>query len=89
MNCELLDAIKCVRIIDGTNSCCAAYVPRSMVKNLTMENELDSFVQVLELYNDDSEFLHNRLKSHFQQGKGSLHFHCGNSKGHVNLPFVL
>ena len=56
-NGELEDAIKCVRIIDGTDSCTAAFVPRSMVNDVRLETALDSFVQVLELY-DDSESQH-------------------------------
>jgi alkyl hydroperoxide reductase subunit AhpC len=38
-----------------------------MVKSMRMENELDSFVQVLELY-DDSEFVHKRWKRHLNKG---------------------
>jgi hypothetical protein len=33
-NGKLHDAIKCVHIIDGADSCTAAFVPRSMVKNV-------------------------------------------------------
>jgi hypothetical protein len=66
MKGELQEAIKCVHIIDGMNSCTATSVPRSMAKKLKIENELDSFVQVLELY-DDSEWAHNRWKSHFNK----------------------
>jgi hypothetical protein len=75
MNGELQDAIKCVRIINGTDSCCAAYVPRSMVKSVGVKilNELNSFVQVLELY-DDSESSHKRRKSHFNKGMASCIF---------------
>ena len=43
-NGELQDAIKCVRIIDGADSCTAAFVPRSMVKNVKIETKLDTFV---------------------------------------------
>jgi hypothetical protein len=73
MNGELQDAIKCVRIIDGTDSCTAAFVPRSMIKNIKIETQLDSFVQVLELY-DDSESSHKRRKSHFNKGMAACIF---------------
>ena len=72
---ELQDAIKCVRIVDGADSCTAAYVPRSMVKRVSEKilNELNSFVQVLELY-DVSESSHKRRKSHFNKGMASCIF---------------
>jgi hypothetical protein len=73
INGELQDAIKCVRIVDGTDSCMAAYVPRSMVKNIKIETQLDSFVQVLELY-DDSDNSHKRRKSHFNKGMADCIF---------------
>jgi hypothetical protein len=75
VNGKLQDAIKCVSIIDGTDSCCAAYVPRSMVKSVGVKilNELNSFVQVLELY-DDSESSHKRCKSHFNKVMASCIF---------------
>jgi hypothetical protein len=39
-----------------------------MVKKLKLENELDSFVQVLELCDGFDELAHNRQKSHFNTG---------------------
>jgi hypothetical protein len=72
-NGELQDAIKCVRIIDGADSCTAAFVPRSMVKNVKIETKLDTFVQVLELY-DDSENSHKRRKSHQNKGMAGCIF---------------
>jgi hypothetical protein len=70
---QINDAIKCVRIIDGTDSCTAAFVPRSMVKNVKIETKLDTFVQVLELY-DDSENTHKRRKSHQNKGMAGCIF---------------
>jgi hypothetical protein len=72
-NGELHDAIKCVRIIDGADSCTAAFVPRSMVKNVKIETKLDSFVQVLELY-DASDNSHKRRKSHQNKGMAGCIF---------------
>jgi hypothetical protein len=73
INGQINDAIKRVRIIDGTDSCTAAFVPRSMVKSIKIETNLDTFVQVLELY-DNSENSHKRRKSHQNKGMAGCIF---------------
>ena len=73
MKGELQEAIKCVRIVDGTDSCTTAFVPRSMVKTLNIDSELGCFVQVLELY-DCSESAHKRKKSHCNKGMAACIF---------------
>lgn len=72
---KLQDAIKYVCIVDGTDSCTAAYVPRYMVKTVSEKilNDFNSFVQVLELY-DDNESSHKQWKSHFNKVMASCIF---------------
>ena len=66
----LQDAVKCVRIVDGADSCTAAFVQRSQVKFVgekITKDQINSFIQVLELY-DDSESSYKWWKSHYNKG---------------------
>jgi hypothetical protein len=47
---EVEDAIKLVKIADGTETCIVGYVPRAYMKNKQVLNALNKEVQVLELY---------------------------------------
>jgi hypothetical protein len=67
---EVQNAIKCVHVVKGKDSCCVAYVPRLHAKSANIQEHVNGFVQVVELYNN-SENSMQRRKSHSNHGMAS------------------
>ena len=70
---EVEEAIKCVLIVDGTDTCTVGFVPRSLSGHDKVQAQIGGFVQVLELY-DESESNQKRRKSHTNKGMASCIF---------------
>ena len=45
-------AIKCVKVIDGIDTCTVAFVPRVQAQLSKVKDNINRFVQVVELYTD-------------------------------------
>ena len=67
------EAIKCVRIVDGSDSCSVAFVPRFLARTDMVVSNIGSFVQVLELYHE-SESAYKKKKSHSNKGMAACIF---------------
>ena len=66
-------AIKCVKIVEGTEACTVEFVPRTLARNERIQERTGEFVQVLELY-ANSESSHKRKKSYGNKGMASCIF---------------
>lgn len=70
---ETEEAIKLVKIADGTATCTVAFVPRVFAKEQKVLRNINKFVQVLELYSD-SDNSHKRRMSYQNLGMASVAF---------------
>ena len=66
------EAIKVVRVRDGTESCTVGFLPRNIVKSISSKEKfVGQFAQIIELYDQsDNEVM--RRKSHRNQGVASF-----------------
>ena len=55
------EAVKLVKISDGTDSCTVAYLPRVSVNPLKVTKNLNKFAQVVEIYKDSDNSHKRRL----------------------------
>ena len=60
-------AVKLVKVIDGHDACTVAFVPRVMTNLKKVQDHLNKFVQVSELY-DKSKNTYKRSKSQANYG---------------------
>ena len=71
------EAIKCVRIEDGSKGCVVGFLPKALLKVKKLQHHFMSdpgpFVQVTEIYSD-SESLQKHCKSHSNFGMASIVF---------------
>lgn len=67
------EAIKCVLVVDGTDTCNVAFVPRVQGRTDKVKNHINKFVQVKELY-VDSPNSYKRSKSQHNYGMASVSF---------------
>jgi len=63
VNGVIEDAVKCVKVVAGIDECTVAYVPRVVAKLPAVQNHLNKFVIVTELY-DYSANKYKRDKSY-------------------------
>jgi len=56
------EAVKCVRVVDGMDSCTVAFIPRVLAKLPKVTKQLNKFVVVADIY-DESPNLYKRDKS--------------------------
>lgn len=61
------EGIVCVKVIDGVDSCKVGFVPRMMASLDRVQNHLNKFVVVKELY-ESSDNSYKRVKSHKNMG---------------------
>lgn len=61
------DAIQCVRIVDGVESCKVAFIPRSHMHSKRVMENINGYIQVTDLYSSSSNAM-KRRKS--QQNRG-------------------
>jgi hypothetical protein len=57
------EAIKLVKIVDGTEACVVGFVPRAFAKMETIQNKVGSYAFVLELYDIST----NKYKRHLSK----------------------
>ena len=50
------DAIKLVKIVDGTESCTVAFIPRAFARLERISTKIGSFCVVLELYDNSNKY---------------------------------
>lgn len=67
------EAIRCVRIVHGVESCIVAYVPRSLMNHPAVIRNINGYVQVIELYSTSTNSM-KRWKSHQNRGIGGCIF---------------
>ena len=60
-------AVKCVKVMDGQDTCTVAFLPRALASLPKVQQHLNKFVQVSELYND-SKNMYKRAKSQANHG---------------------
>lgn len=60
-------AVKCVKVVDGMDTCTVAFIPRVQSKLPQVQKHLNQFVQVVELY-ADSPSPYKRKKSYTNKG---------------------
>ena len=48
-------AIKCVKVIDGLDTCTVAFVPRVLMTLPKVQEHLNKFVQVVEIFEDSPD----------------------------------
>jgi hypothetical protein len=70
---EIEEAIKCVRIEDGTDMCTVGFLPRSRLRCEKIVSQIGGFAQVLEIY-DESESPQKRRKSYSNKGMAACIF---------------
>jgi len=44
------EAVKCVKVVNGVDTCTVAFIPRSLMGLEKVQNHLNKFAQVVELY---------------------------------------
>ena len=71
VNGESKPAIACVLVDRGVDTCTVAYVPRMMANQARVEEHINKFVMVMELYNDLPS-TYKRSKSHQNLGMASV-----------------
>jgi len=64
-------AVKCVKMVDGVDTCTVAFVPRAMCQLPHVQAHLKKFVQVVELYSGHKNS-YKRSKSHQNFGMASV-----------------
>jgi hypothetical protein len=57
------EAVKLVKIADGTNTCTVGFVPRVFSKMPHVEQHINKFVQVVELYTNSGNTYKNQLST--------------------------
>lgn len=67
------DAIKLVKVIDGTESCTVGFIPRAFVRLERIKSRVDDFCVVLEVY-DTSNNKYKKLHSKKNHGVASCLF---------------
>jgi hypothetical protein len=67
------EAVKLVKIVGGSDTCTVAFVPRVFADAKNVQDHLNKFVQVLEIYKE-SENTHKRYMSHQNCGMASVVF---------------
>lgn len=67
------EAIKLVKIINGTDTCTVGFIPREELKNTKIQASINKFCQVVELY-DESESGYKRKLSHRNYGMATAVF---------------
>jgi hypothetical protein len=55
------EALKLVKIADGTDCCTVAFLPRAFASMPEVEQHINKFVQVIELYKDSENSFKNTL----------------------------
>jgi hypothetical protein len=65
------DALKVVKIADGTESCVVGFVPKAYMKNKEVQKSINQMIQVLELY-DESDNTAKQRSSKRNQGMASV-----------------
>jgi hypothetical protein len=61
INSEEEDAIALVKIKDATETCTVGFIPRSMLKNKIVLNQVEKEVQVLEIYEQSENTTKQRM----------------------------
>ena len=67
------EAIKCVKVVDSVDTCTVAYVPRVQARLAKVEEHLNKFVQVVEVY-ADSDSAYKKSKAAGNRGMASVAF---------------
>ena len=67
INEKLEEAIKCVRINDGAESCTIGFIPRVLIKSGKVDAMVNRFAKIIELY-DKSPSTYKRRKSGIYRG---------------------
>jgi hypothetical protein len=62
VNGQVEDAVKCVRIMDGSDGCTVAFIPRAFMKVPKLRKNINKFAIVKEVYKD-SDSTYKRRKS--------------------------
>jgi hypothetical protein len=62
VNGKVEDAVKCVLIMDGSDGCTIAFIPRAFMKIPKLRQNINKFVMVKEVYKE-SESTNKRRKS--------------------------
>jgi hypothetical protein len=65
------DALKIVKIADGTDTCTVGFVPRAFKGSRVVQDAINGFVQVLEIYADSTNTTKRRL-AHKNHGMASV-----------------
>jgi hypothetical protein len=68
-----VDALKCVRVMDGVDGCTVAFVPKHFLKMQLVQDNINKFVYVKEMYRL-SHNLYKREKSSMNFGMASCIF---------------
>ena len=71
-------AIKCVKVVDGQDTCTVAFIPRVTMSLPKVQQHLNKFVQVSELYSL-SKNTYKRSKSEANYGMASVELLLENS----------
>lgn len=70
---ETEPAIKCVKVVEGIDTCTVAFIPRVQSTLTRVQAHLNRFVQVSELYeNSDSAYKRSKSKSNRGMARVSL-----------------
>ena len=64
-------AVKCVKVVNGIDTCTVAFVPRALMNLPQVQNNLNGFVQVSEVYADSKNW-YKKNKSHTNSGMASV-----------------
>jgi hypothetical protein len=68
------EAIKLVKIADGSETCTVGFVPRAYSHNPKIVNNISKFVQVIEIYSQNSLNTYKRRLAHQNKGMASASF---------------
>lgn len=68
---SLEPAVKCVKVVDGTDACTVAFVPRNLSDLPKVKEHLNKFVQVTELY-AESKNTYKRSKAKANYGVAAV-----------------
>lgn len=63
INLQAEEAVKLVKIEDGTNCCTVGFVPRVFSRSPQVQQHINGFVQVIELYKDSENTYKNTLST--------------------------
>ena len=70
INNKTESAVKCVKVVDGIDTCTVAFVPRVIAKLEHVQGHLNKFFKVVKLYGEAND-LFKQSKSHCNLGMAS------------------